>query len=302
MSKITVLQYGIIFFAGMGTATIANSLFFQKSQRKSAAGFFLGMVLVATIAAYSYVLEPNWIEVTKVKIKDSDLARSLAGVKIVQLSDIHLTNGINFREKEMIKKVNGLDPDFIFLTGDYFDDMSQVGSIVALLKQLKARKGIWGVPGNTDHIAADHAETISQVLESAGVRVLVNQGVRLATGTGFFWLVGVDENVYHHDQLFSALYGVPRNEPRILLAHSPAIIDEAAREEINLVLSGHTHGGQVGIPVLIKLSEYANRTHYMKGLFTKGKTKLYVNRGIGMKTLPIRFLCRPEITLFEVVS
>jgi len=300
MRKFDILKYAFVFFSGMGAGIIGWSLFHKKSLSRTA-GFFLGgIILGALFFVDIYWVEPNWIEVTTVEIHDLPLARSLKGLKIVQISDIHVNHGLGKREKEMVRMVNELHPDLILLTGDYFDSFDQVAPIVELFKELKARIGIWGVPGNTDYISIDDSNKTARLLQASGVRILVNEAARIKTDRGYFWLIGVDENVYHHDRLSSALMGVPRNEPRVLLAHSPTIFDQAVREEINLVLAGHTHGGQVGVPFLIELSKYANRTTYMRGLFEKGKTKLYVNRGIGMKTLPIRFLCRPEITVLKV--
>ena len=263
-------------------------------------GVISGCIIIGVLFFIDiYLVEPNWIEVTKVTIHDKALARVLKGTKVVQISDIHMRHGIGLREEEMVKMVNELKPDLIFLTGDYFDSPDQAEPTVKLFKKLNASMGIWGVPGNTDHIAIDDSNQIARLIESSGVRMLVNESAQIKTDKGLFWLIGVDENVYKHDRLSQALVGVFREEPRILLAHSPTIFDSAVREEINLVLAGHTHGGQVGIPFLVELSKYANRTIYMKGLFKKDKTFMYVNRGIGTKTLPIRFLCRPEITVYE---
>jgi len=169
-----------------------------------------------------------------------------------------------------------------------------------LISQFKARLGIWGVPGNTDHLFID-GKGLADVLRPAGIRILVNQAERLQVDVGkYFWLVGVDDPVEGFANLSEALGSVPPGSPEILLAHGPKIFEKAIQEKINLVLVGHTHGGQIGIPFLIHLSDYANRTPYMKGLFKKESTQMYVNRGIGTKMLNVRFLCRPEITLIEI--
>lgn len=300
MTKFTFLQYSFLLFSGMAGAAFGMSFFASKAAKDRARAFVCTFFVAVLFVIYIFVIEPNWIQVTRVEIHDSQLAISLKGVKVVHITDLHLTHGIGFREKQLIKKVNDLKPDIIFITGDFFDNTDQIEPTKELVRSLHARIGIWGVLGNTDHISM-HASEVVQALEPSGIRILVNQAQTVYTGVGkYFWLIGVDDPVYHHDKLLEALYGVPKNEPRLLLAHSPDIFDEASLEQINLVLAGHTHGGQVGIPFLVELSKYANRTVYMKGLFEKRKTKLYVNRGIGTKTLPIRFLCRPEITVIKV--
>ncbi|MBI4000043.1 MAG: metallophosphoesterase [Candidatus Omnitrophica bacterium] len=300
MSKFSFLQYSFLVFAGMAGAAFGMSFFVSRAAKNHARAFVLSFFVTVLFVIDAFLIEPNWIQVTRLEIRDPKLAVSLEGVKIVHITDLHLTHGIGFREKRLIEKVNELKPDLIFITGDFFDDIDQVEPTKELIQSLSARIGIWGVPGNTDHISM-HASEVVRALEPSGIRILVNQGQSVYTGVGkYFWLVGVDEPVYHHDKLGEALYGVPKNEPRLLLAHSPDIMDKASLEGINLVLAGHTHGGQVGIPFLVELSKYANRALYMKGLFKKGGTQLYVNRGIGMKTLPIRFLCRPEIAVIEI--
>ncbi len=302
MTKFAFLQYSFLVFSGMAGVAFGMSFFASRAAKNRARAFVFIFFIAALFVVYIFFIEPNWIQVTQVEIRDPQLAASLNGVKVVHITDLHLTHGIGFREKQLIKKVNELKPDIIFVTGDFFDTIDQVEPTKELIRSLKARIGIWGVPGNTDHISM-HAGDIVQALEPSGIRILVNQAQSVYTNPGkYFWLVGVDENVYHHDKLLEALYRVPKNEPRLLLAHAPDIFDEASLEGINLVLAGHTHGGQVGIPFLVELSMYANRTIYMKGLFKKKRTQLYVNRGIGTKTLPIRFLCRPEITILKVVA
>lgn len=99
-----------------------------------------------------------------------------------------------------------------------------------------------------------------------------------------------------------AFSGIPPEVPVILLAHDPDNFDEAIEAGVNLLLVGHTHGGQIGIPLLVEKSKSANKSPFMRGLFEKGKTKMYVNRGIATTHVPIRFFNRPEITVIEVTG
>ena len=302
MSKLAFLKYSAFLFAGAGTLTAGSSLLLRKKLNRLERWFFGLVILGSTLGVYARFIEPNWIVVSRVVIRDAELAKSLEGVRIVQISDIHVTGGLGMREAQLVKKVNALKPDFLFITGDFVDHLREVKPMRELLSKFKARMGIWGVPGNTDHISFDGRE-FADALQLAGIKILVNESERLQVAVGkYFWLVGSDDPVYGYADLDRALSGVPPGAPTILLAHAPNIFDKAIREKINLVLVGHTHGGQIGIPFLVHLSEYANRTPYMRGLFKKDATQLYVNRGIGTKTLPIRFLCPPEISLIEVVK
>lgn len=263
--------------------------------------FLIAASLLGVLALDIFFIEPYWIQIHKVVIHDPALAPAVGNLKIVQITDIHMTQGLGIRERQLIKKVNALKPDIIFMTGDIVDDLSQIPAAVELLKSLKANIGIYGVQGNTDHIVMD-SQSFVREFSPTGMDILVNESRKIRLSNGYFlWLIGVDDPKYHHSNLDAAAAGIPVDAPTILLAHSPEIFEAAARAKINLVLAGDTHGGQVGIDFLIRMSEYANRTPYMRGLFQTGKTKMYVNRGIGTKTLPIRFLCRPEIALIEVV-
>jgi hypothetical protein len=142
-------------------------------------------------------------------------------------------------------------------------------------------------------------------LRSAGIDILHNENRKiLLPNNKIFWLAGSYFD-FHHDNTISiakAIEMVPHNAPVILLNHYPDVFEKAVNAGINLVLVGHTHGGQIGIPFLIHLSNYANKSSFMSGLFSSGKTKMYVNRGIGTTIFPVRFLCRPEITVFEFSS
>ena len=279
---------------------IGSSLLLKRTLTGLAQFFVIALVLGFGFVAYIFLIEPNWVEVHRVTVRDPALAKALSGLKIAQISDLHLRKGIGWRERNVAKKISALRPDLLFVTGDWIDDLNQLGPLKGWLKHFSVRMGIWGVPGNTDYLVLDGV-SLQRELAPLGVHVLVNQAERIQTSPGkFLWLAGTDDPVERHANLSKAIGQVPPGSPVVLLAHSPDIFEEAVRDRVNLVLVGHTHGGQVGIPLFIRMSEYANRSPYIRGLFKKGGTQMYVNRGLGMKTLPVRFLCRPEITVFEV--
>ena len=293
---------GSFAFLAAGSAATIGLLTVKKSLTRDVVAIALSVICVAGVFVYSYFIEPNWIKIHHVQIHDKNLARRVGNLKIVHITDLHLHDGVGFREKQMIEKVNALQPDLIFVTGDIIDDLTQVKPANQIFKSLHAKLGMFGVPGNTDHIVMD-SPSLARQLAQSGIDILKNENRQLRFPNHVsVWLVGADDPVYGYARLQDAVGGVPEGATTILLAHSPDIFEQAVEERINLVLVGHTHGGQVGIPFLVHLSNYANRTPYMRGLFTKGQTKMYVNTGIGTKTLPIRFLCRPEIAVIEVVE
>ncbi len=301
MSKMAILKYGFFAMLGAGVTTVSWSFVSTRSLNKLAQFFIAAFLAVFLVAVYSIYMEPNWIEIHRVIVHDTKLANVLKDTKIVQITDIHLNKGIGFREKKLIEKVNALKPDLIFFTGDVVDDATQIGPAKELFSLLKASVGIYGIAGDTDHIVMD-GRSLARELLPAGIDILVNETRRIPLPNGnFLWILGLDAET-NPQKIGDLLVGIPDHMPKILLAEAPDVFEEAEEFGIQLALVGDTHGGQVGIPLLIHMSKYANRSPYMKGLFTRGKTKMYVNRGIGTKTLPIRFLCRPEIAVIEAVS
>ena len=276
------------------------------------------IVLGAGLYTDTVFIEPNWLQIERVRVKNPALAPALAGLRIVQVSDLHLKEApqsgtsldknfkeaVPFRVRRMVRLVNALRPDAIVVTGDF---VSGRGGMERALNALDGWRrppfGIWAVPGNTDEIFYSKEE-MKKLCKEHGIELLANERRRLTWGDRApFCLAGVDDPTYRKDNLSLTLEGIPVELPILLLGHSPSdrLIQQAADRRVPLLLVGHTHGGQIGIPWLRRLSDYANRTPYMAGLFHIQGMSLYVNRGIGMKTRDIRLLCRPEITALEVI-
>ena len=253
-------------------------------------------------------IEPNWIEVKTVSIRSFSFPPDLKALKIVQISDLHVEK-IGFRERSLIRLVNHLDPDLILITGDFVNSKAGWRPAFEVLGKLKAKRGIYTILGNTDYYFAHEKEVIPQFQE-LGIEVLLYEKRKLDFGgERSFWLVGVSDKyaalqIYGQDQYVQkAFENIPLNEPKILLIHDPnhADSDLIAEYRPQLILAGDTHGGQVGIKFIRQFSDYAQRSDYMSGYFEIHGIPLYVNRGIGMKTLNIRFLCRPEITVVRLL-
>lgn len=298
MSKFSMVKYAILSFAGLAAVLGCWTLVAKGRLTLTVKAAVYTAAIALAVLVYVMVIEPNWIAVKRVTIHDQALANSLSGLKVVQVSDIHIRNELRFRERQLIKVINDLQPDLLFITGDFLENIDELRALEALLSNVAARYGLYGVTGNTDYHRFNVDELVKQ-LAPTGLIMLRNEHRRIELGNGrVLWLAGVDDPVTKKDDLKKALSGIPTGEPVLLLAHGPNIISKAIKEKIRLVLVGHTHGGQVGIPFLVRLSNYANRTTYLSGLFEEGTTKMYVNRGIGTKTLPVRLFCRPEVTLF----
>ncbi len=168
-----------------------------------------------------------------------------------------------------------------------------------MLGRLEARHGVYAVLGNHDHWT--DAALITDLFRAEGITVLINEGMRFEQNGEAFWLAGVDDTMVGLEDLSLALAGARRDEMKLLLAHNPIILRRAARASVDLVLSGHTHGGQVAIRGERNASGRPRR-RLLKGLGRQGNTQIYVNRGLGTVVLPIRYGCPPEISLLELRS
>jgi hypothetical protein len=266
-------------------------------------------VLIAIIGAelvfFAYD-QTTGIVVETPTIVDARLAAALGAARVVQISDLHITRP-GRRERKLASTIERINPDIILITGDLVSGNDGIGSCRDLLRRLAVGRTVIAVLGNNDHRfreALIDTELLVRELRKAGVCVLVNGSVRLtvtAPGSVPVYVVGLDDNFTGHDDIFKALENVPADAPKILLAHSPAINEKINSAGINLILSGHTHGGQIAVPFWGAL--YTNpvsrsRKKYVAGLYRDG-TQVYVNRGIGTVVVPLRLFSRPEVTLFH---
>lgn len=252
-----------------------------------------------TEAARSALTEPYRLTIEHQQIHLRRLPQALDGFRIVQLSDIHHSP---FTSREQIRRAvetaNNLQPDMIALTGDYISKERRYAAPCAeLLGKLRARYGVYAVLGNHDHWT--DAALITDLFRAEGITVLVNQGMRFEKNGAAFWLAGVDDTMVGLEDLSLALAGASKAEMKLLLAHNPIILRRAARAGVDLVLSGHTHGGQVSLRSERSVSGRPRR-RLLKGLARQDETQIYITRGLGTVVLPVRFGCPPEVSLLEL--
>jgi hypothetical protein len=254
-------------------------------------------------------LAPNSIRVVR---KDIALRRwpdRLDGFTIALLSDFHFDPYFSVHPiQACIGIVNRLSADLIVLTGD-FVSIPQLGNdkekaalaaepCADLLRQMQARHGLWAVMGNHDYYT--NPQVVTSALQARGIKVLANQSTPIEQGGARFWLAGLNDVVSGTADMDETLHSVPESEATILLAHEPDCADEVARYRVDLQLSGHSHGGQVRIPMVPPLFLPKMGRKYVWGLFRIGPLTLYTNPGIGTVVLPIRLNCPPEITLLTL--
>lgn len=218
------------------------------------------------------------------------------GLSIVQISDIHSGPYVHGPDLAgVMKRVTALNPDLIVLTGDYVNrDAAEIYPCLDALALLKAPAGVYAVLGNHD-FWGDDAE-VARALEGVGIRVLRNEGLDIEVEGTVLHLAGVDDWKENQADLRRASQARPVDRLSILLSHCPQIVDEAADIGYDLVLSGHTHGMQVRLPVFRQLASRFMHNRHDHGLSRHGDTHLYISRGLGVVTVPWRYKCPPEVS------
>lgn len=279
----------------------------RLSQRLNAAAKsptpFRDLAQSLSSAAREALAEANTIIIEKVQVKLSRLPREFDGFRIVQLSDIHHSKftGLDHINRA-IRMANELEPDMIALTGDYVSHEDQyVPPVAEAMGKLRARHGVYAVMGNHDHWT--NGDLVSDMMKGEGICVLNNEGFRFELDGASIWLAGVDDLLAGLTDLPAALKGAHKKEMKLLLAHNPSIIRMAQPAGIDLMLSGHTHGGQIRLRETNESSLFPRRRRLLSsGLHLRGNTQMYITRGIGTVVLPVRYGCPPEVSLIELKS
>ncbi len=240
-------------------------------------------------------------EISETEIWLRRLPAAFNGLRIVHLTDIHHSL---FTPLETVNRAvhlaNQLHPDLVALTGDYVTlSPSYIWPVARALGKLHSRLGTYAVLGNHD-FQVDAGE-MTRALRAQHIRVLRNSHHALRARGTALWVLGVDDLWWAADDLPAALDAVPARDPKILLCHNPVGIFAAASHGIDFVLSGHTHGGQVRLPLLGSLrgrSKLGER--FVEGWNRVDGTQIYVSRGIGKVLVPVRLGCPPEIACLRL--
>ena len=246
------------------------------------------------VATWGVLVGQRRIPRAEVRVPVAGLGAAWAGARIVQLSDLHVGRFFGGRRlARLVARARAAKPDLVLVTGDVVDDSARFAPEAArLLGSIEAPLGVFACLGNHDHYAGGRA--VREALEAAGVRVLVNEGVRLERDGAPLWLCGVDDLWFGAD-LDAALAGKPEGAPALLLSHQPNLFPEAAARGVALTLSGHTHGGQVAVPFLRQASLARLITPFVAGLYRQGASRLYVSRGAGAIRPLVRLGAPPEV-------
>ncbi len=279
----------------------------RRAFLKTATGFLLSMAgLTGGTYFYSKDIEPASLHIQRETIQSTKLPNAFQNKKIVQFSDTHL--GFNYTVKELdklVKKINEQSPDIIIFTGDLVDDpeemvMGEDQEIIQALKPLQALQGKYWIYGNHDH-GGYGTEKILDIMTQAEFTLLQNSHTVIEEGSEKLILAGIDDVMLGKPDLAAALHQTNSDVFTILLAHEPDFADQTVKHPVDVQLSGHSHGGQVRLPLVGHLYSPMYAKKYVLGKYTlEDKLQLFVNGGIGTTRLPYRLFCKPEIHVYTL--
>ncbi len=252
--------------------------------------------------------------VERVAIALPGLPPEFDGITLAVVADIHA--GSRSSPLAVVKKVvettNSLQADAILLLGDQVHASAHASSHLSVLSELEAKEGVWACLGNHEHgfvwysryLGAYRAPSVDRWRKSyaeAGIQLLANEARPLPRARSRIWLLGVDDAYSGHNDLSAALVQACTGEFRLAMTHSPDLVDHPRAQEVDLVLAGHTHGGQIWLPLMGPLSAPCRQfRRRASGLVSVNGTTMYVTRGAG-EALPVRLNCPREISLLTLV-
>jgi predicted MPP superfamily phosphohydrolase len=292
------------------TGNVADQPLTERKTRFTRRTFLRGSAVAAAgMAFYSGEIARHEISIVTRPIAIDKLASAFHNFRIVQISDIHFDE---YTEPSFLRRVldqvNSLAADLVVLTGDYISHIPLSYDFVlgAMHRCAEVLRGIacpqrFAVMGNHDTMLG--VSIIQPILAAVGIPMLVDQHVAIERAGQRLWLCGVNDPVTFIPDLGSAVPANP-DGPVLLMSHGGDYADEVLAHPrgplIDLMLAGHSHGGQVRFPLVGALHTPVGGKKYLEGLFRLGRMQLYVNRGIGAVGLPFRLNCPPEITLFTL--
>lgn len=263
--------------------------------------FWAANGLMTLVMVYGFVVEPTFLTVSHEEVATRAVTRP---VRIVHLSDIHMER-TSLRDRRLPKVVSDLNPDIIVLTGDYLStsyltDPRAMADMRALAQQLDAPLGVFAVQGTVDNQPDMH-----RLFDGTNVQILHNQSAQITRPGVAVDVLGISDWDVPHEELALLAPQLRADSFHLLLYHTPDMIELAAEHGIDLYLAGHTHGGQIRLPIygaIVTFSNFGKR--YEMGRYQVGETILYVSRGLGMEgySLPrVRFLAPPEVVVIDLV-
>lgn len=282
-----------------------------------------GVVALAGLGAWAVFVAPYRYRLTRRTLALPGAPNGAQGITILHLSDLHFRQD-DEKKLQFLRSLAKEAADFVVITGDLIEDDGGRENCIAALSVLKGRYGTYAVlgshdyhrhrfrdvvrhmliPGDRSAVARNSVDRLVDELRAAGIHILRNESRRVDVNGRGVRIVGLEDPYVKRHDLKAAVNGLTADEFKILLVHTPDILEEASALGVNLTLSGHTHGGQVRLPLIGALVTHcALPARYAAGVFTLDGMAVHINNGVGVgRFTEIRFLCPPEVTLLTITS
>lgn len=260
------------------------------------------ILIVIAMLIYTTWIEPNWLIIKRFEMNSEEKEK----IRIVQFTDTQLGDFYSIEQFEkVVQKINESKADIILFTGDLLDrayDYDQKEEVSKLLKKMKAPLGKFAIWGNHDYGGGAY-KCYEELLNSGEFQLLTNEIRSIEINGRKISLIGSDDGLYGQDESKSLISKLDENNYNILLIHEPDLMDEYLGGNIDLAVAGHSHGGQVALPIIGAIVKVPLGKKYTKGFYNfenDRKSKLFVSSGIGSTKLPFRLCNRPEIIIFDI--
>jgi predicted MPP superfamily phosphohydrolase len=255
----------------------------------------------AAVTGDMFVAEPRWLEVTRHELRVRGLSPRLDGMRIAQVTDVHLPANLPVAE-ETLAVLERERPEIVVLTGDICETAAAAADLTAFLRRAKGATATAATLGNWEYRGGLGGDAGRRAHEAAGVPLLVNSHLTVEAHGAALTLVGLDDYVAGDPDPIAALRERPRGVPEIWLTHPPGLVDRLPSDLPSrpaALLAGHTHGGQIRLPGLPAYTPTGSG-RFVEGWYRDTFAPLYVSRGIGTADIRARLFCRPELPVFTL--
>ena len=249
-----------------------------------------------------FIIEPAAIEVTRHDIPVPGLPPELDGFTIACVTDVHLQSWIHRSARATIRLLARERPHLVALIGDICNHYEDLETLAAFARQARGTVATVATLGNWEHDARIDRHTAARTYGQAGVELLYNATARVRLGNATLTVVGIDDPVLGRPDVFAATRGLDGREPCVWVVHAPGYVDRVPPGTLPrpaAIISGHTHGGQVRLPFYTPYTPYGSG-RFVAGWYHDTLAPLYVSRGIGTVSIPVRMFCRPELPIFTL--
>ncbi len=260
------------------------------------------IIVIFIICIYARYIEPYFLFTPVIRRKFKHLPEELDGLKIAHISDIH--GRIDRKGYPLLDRINKISPDYVLITGDFVEKEEEVERVTQGVSKIAENFKVFYVLGNNDF--PEWRNKFITKMDEAQAHLLLDDNATMAIGKSNLSFIGINDPVYSEYDLEKAMDGINQsnndNDFMVLLSHSPDVLDKASEKGINLVIAGHTHGGQIFSNLFTTLYHSFGSfwIGYVSGWLKHGETLCFISRGIGCSRIKVRFLSPPEMPIIEL--